>query len=155
MPDPASLETGAPGTVKGQMEQKLARLAAAVSRRRRVVFAVWVVLLVAGGWFSLHQSDHLSGGGWEVPGSPSVRVTDAIQRDFPDLHTPAFTVFVTGGTPADVTARLREAHRIAAADTAVVPGPDRAYVGCRRRDDVERASIVRLCPRSYVGGTRA
>ena len=105
------------------MEQKLARLAAAVSRRRRVVFAVWVVLLVAGGWFSLHQSDHLSGGGWEVPGSPSVRVTDAIQRDFPDLHTPAFTVFVTGGTPADVTARLREAHRIAAADTAVVPGP--------------------------------
>jgi uncharacterized membrane protein YdfJ with MMPL/SSD domain len=104
------------------MEQKLARLAHAVSRRRRVVFAVWVALLAAGGWFSLHQSDHLSGGGWEVPGSPSVRVTDAIQRDFPNLHTPVFTVFVTGRTPAGVTARLRHARRLASADSGVVPG---------------------------------
>ena len=104
------------------VERKLARLADAVSRRRRVVFAVWVALLAAGGWFSLHQSDHLSGGGWEVPGSPSVRVTDAIQRDFPSLHTPVFTVFVTGRTPAAVTARVREARRVASADPGVVPG---------------------------------
>jgi uncharacterized membrane protein YdfJ with MMPL/SSD domain len=104
------------------VERRLARLAAAVSRRRRTVFAVWVALLVAGGWFSLHQSDHLSGGGWEVPGSPSVRVTDAIQHDFPNLTTPVFTVFVTGRTPDAVARRLREARRIAAADSGVAPG---------------------------------
>src|SRR6476469_987360 len=104
------------------MEQKLARLADAVSRRRRVVFAIWVALLASGGWFSLHQSDHLSGGGWEVPGSPSVRITDAIQRDFPSLHTPVFTVFVTGRSPTDVTARVREARRVAAAEAGVTSG---------------------------------
>jgi len=104
------------------VERSLARLAGVVSRRRRVVVAVWVALLASGGWFALHQSDHLSGGGWEVPGSPSVRVTDAIERDFPNLHTPVFTVFVTGRTSADVAARLREARRIAAADPGVVPG---------------------------------
>src|SRR6476661_4200177 len=104
------------------VEQSLARLAGAVARRRRAVFAVWVALLAAGGWFSLHQNDHLSGGGWEVPGSPSIRVADAIQRDFPSLRTPVFTVFVTGRTPADVTARLQEARRTVSTDTAVVAG---------------------------------
>ena len=65
------------------VERSLGRLAGLVSRRRRTVFAVWLVLLAAGGWFSLHQSDHLSGGGWEVPGSPSIRVADAIQPTSP------------------------------------------------------------------------
>ena len=51
------------------VERSLGGSRSAVSRRRRVVFAVWVALLAAGGWFSLHQSDHLSGGGWEVPGA--------------------------------------------------------------------------------------
>ena len=103
--DDASLRSRSGATLGAMVERDLARLATSVSRRRRAVFAVWVALLAAGGWFSLHQSDHLSGGGWEVPGSPSVRVTDAIQRDFPNLHTPVFTVFVTGRTPAAVTAR--------------------------------------------------
>ena len=104
------------------VERSLARLATTVSRRRRTVFAVWVVLLAAGGWFSLHQADHLSGGGWEVPGSPSIRVTDAIQHDFPNLKTPVFTVFVTGRTPADVTARVAAARRIAGTFRGVRPG---------------------------------
>jgi uncharacterized membrane protein YdfJ with MMPL/SSD domain len=104
------------------VERSLARLATTVSRRRRAVFAAWVVLLAAGGWFSLHQADHLSGGGWEVPGSPSIRVTDAIQHDFPSLKTPVFTVFVTGRTPADVTTRIAGARRIAGAFQGVRPG---------------------------------
>ena len=96
-----------------------------------------------GGWFSLHQSDHLSGGGWEVPGSPSVRVTDAIQRDFPSLHTPVFTVFVTGRTPAAVTARLRETRRVALVD----PGVDSGRVV---RLDGGRAALLTL---SYRGAS--
>jgi len=91
------------------VEQSLARLAGLVSRRRRTVFAVWLVLLVAGGWFSLHQNDFLSGGGWEVPGSPSLRVADTIEHDFPNVTTPVFTVFVQGG---DVRRRVAEVRRI-------------------------------------------
>ena len=58
----------------------LARTADAVSRRRRAVVAVWLVLLAGGGWFALHQADHLSGGGWDVPGSPSLRVSALLDR---------------------------------------------------------------------------
>ena len=91
------------------VEHSLARLAGLVSRRRRTVFAIWVVLLAAGGWFSLHQSDFLSGGGWEVPGSPSLRVAGTLQRDFPSVTTPTFTVFVQGG---DVRSRVDQVLRI-------------------------------------------
>jgi uncharacterized membrane protein YdfJ with MMPL/SSD domain len=91
------------------VERSLARLAAVVSRRRRAVFAVWLALLAAGGWFSLHQNDFLSGGGWEVPGSPSLRVADAVEHDFPSVTTPVFTVFIQGG---DVHRRVADVRRI-------------------------------------------
>jgi uncharacterized membrane protein YdfJ with MMPL/SSD domain len=92
------------------VESALARLAGVVSRRRRVVVATWLVLLVAGGWFSLHQNDHLSGGGWEVPGSPSVRVVDALD-EFPGVTPPAFMVLVTD--PQGLRAHLQRARRLA------------------------------------------
>ena len=62
-------------------ERFLGGLATVVSRRRRAVVAVWLALLAAGGWFSLHQSDHLSGGGWEGGGPvtiASARASSAI-----------------------------------------------------------------------------
>ncbi|HZR96305.1 MAG TPA: MMPL family transporter [Gaiellaceae bacterium] len=77
------------------IERGLSRLADAVSRRRRAVFAVWIALLAGGAWFSLHQSDHLSGGGWEVPGSASIRVVDAVERDFPQSQPPTFLVLAS------------------------------------------------------------
>src|ERR1700756_2472139 len=81
-------------TLESMVERSLGRLAGFVSRRRRRVFAVWLVLLRAGGWFSLHQNDFLSGGGWEVPGSPSLRVASSVEHDFPSVTTPVFTVFI-------------------------------------------------------------
>jgi uncharacterized membrane protein YdfJ with MMPL/SSD domain len=101
------------------VERSLGQLAGLVSHRRRTVFAVWVVLLAAGGWFSLHQSDHLSGGGWEVPGSPSIQVADAIQQNWPNAIPPAFTVFVTG---RDARARVAEVRRVVATQPGVRPG---------------------------------
>src|SRR5438270_1672670 len=94
-------------------ERFLGGLATVVSRRRRAVFAVWLALLAAGGWFSLHQSDHLSGGGWEVPGSASLRVADALD-EFPGVTSPAFLVFVTNRNgPRD---RLQQVSRLVAGD---------------------------------------
>src|SRR5919197_3985373 len=89
----------------GAMARLLARLADAASRRRRIVIGAWLALLVAGGWFSLHQSERLSGGGWEVPGSASVRVSDALDS-FPSFSNPALSVLVTGRSPAAVRDRL-------------------------------------------------
>jgi RND superfamily putative drug exporter len=122
------------------IERFLAGLATTVSRRRRAVVLVWLSLIAAGGWFSLHQNDHLSGGGWEVPGSASIRVADEIKSDFPKANAPAFTVFVQGG---DVRARLDQVRRLVAADRKVVPG--RAVV-------VDRGNAA-LLPLAYVGET--
>jgi uncharacterized membrane protein YdfJ with MMPL/SSD domain len=101
------------------VELALARLAGLVSRRRRVVVVIWFALLVAGGWFSLHQNDHLSGGGWEVPGSASVRVADALDS-FPGVTPPAFIVLVTD--PAGPRASLRRARLLAAREPDVRAG---------------------------------
>ncbi len=96
------------------LEGSLGRLAGIVSKRRRAVFAAWLALLVGGAWFSLHQSDHLSGGGWEVPGSPSMQVADALD-DFPQVTPSAFIVFVTG-TPPAVRERLSAAAQVVRRD---------------------------------------
>jgi RND superfamily putative drug exporter len=122
------------------IERTLAGLATTVSKRRRAIVLVWLALIAAGGWFSLHQNDHLSGGGWEVPGSASIRVADAIKGDFPAAKAPAFTVFVRGG---DTQARLAAVRRLVADDRSVVPG--RAVIV-----DHGRAALL---PLAYVGKT--
>ena len=87
------------------VEAALAGLARGVSRRRRAVIAVWLALLAGGAWFSLHQTSHLSGGGWEVPGSQSIRVSKLLDS-FPGVTPPTFTFFVTGSSPAAVRTRV-------------------------------------------------
>jgi uncharacterized membrane protein YdfJ with MMPL/SSD domain len=112
------------------MESALGRLADLVSRRRRAVVAGWLVLLAVGGWFSLHQSDRLSGGGWEVPGSPSIVVSNAV-GDFPGVTPPAFTVLITGRTTADVRRRLRETAPVLRIDATLRAGQPRYLDGGR------------------------
>ncbi len=107
-----------------EVESRLGRLATAVSRHRRAVIAVWLALLAAGGWFSLHQSDRLSGGGWEVPGSASLQTAGVLDR-FPGVTPPAFTLLVTGA-PAAVRARLAEVAPRVRRDSSVRLGRPRA-----------------------------
>jgi uncharacterized membrane protein YdfJ with MMPL/SSD domain len=126
------------------MASLLARLADAASRRRGLVVAVWLALLVAGGWFSLHQSDRLSGGGWEVPGSASVRVSDALDT-FPDFSNPALSVLVTGRSAAAVQQRLAAVRAETARDPNLRPNRPRLFAGGR----------AALLPVTYVGPTGA
>jgi uncharacterized membrane protein YdfJ with MMPL/SSD domain len=58
------------------------RLAAFLGRRRRWVVAAWVAILLCALPFAAKQTDHLTGGGFDVPGSQSMAVSDALQRDF-------------------------------------------------------------------------
>ncbi|HEU4450934.1 MAG TPA: MMPL family transporter [Gaiellaceae bacterium] len=91
------------------MEAALARLAAAVSRRRRLVAGAWLLLLLASGWFSLHQGDRLSGGGWDVPGSEAVRGTELLER-FPAHDGVRFAVLVESPSPELTRAGVRRAQ---------------------------------------------
>src|SRR5919206_2736217 len=124
------------------MASLLARLADAARRRWRFVIAIWLALLVAGGWFSLHQSDRLSGGGWDVPGSASVRVSDTLDT-FPSFSSPALSVLVTGRSPAAVQRRLAAVRATTARDPNLRPDRPRLLAG-------GRAALV---PVTYVGPT--
>ncbi len=57
-------------------------LAGFLGRRRRWVLAVWLVLVVAALPFAAKQTEHLSGGGFDVPGSQSEKVSEALQHEF-------------------------------------------------------------------------
>src|SRR5919108_231826 len=124
------------------MATLLARLAEAASRRRRLVIGVWLALLVGVSWFSLHQSDRLSGGGWDVPGSSSVRVADELDT-FPSFSSPALSILVTGRSRAAVLERLAAARATAARDPALHPKRPHLFDGGR----------AALLPVTYVGPT--
>src|SRR5438552_12362204 len=126
-----------------RMATLVARLADAASRRRRLVVGAWLALLLAGGWFSLHQSSHLSGGGWDVPGSASVRVGDALDS-FPSFSSPALSVLVTGRSSAAVRERLAAVRAPTARDPNLKPDRPRFFVGGR----------AALLPVTYTGPTR-
>ena len=58
------------------------RLERLVSRRRRVVLIVWVVIVVVSVPFASRQTENLTGGGFETVGSGSQIVSDALVDDF-------------------------------------------------------------------------
>ena len=64
------------------MRDGMNRLAAVLGRRRRWVVAIWVAILVCALPFAMKQTDHLTGGGFDVPGSQSQAVSEALQDDF-------------------------------------------------------------------------
>jgi RND superfamily putative drug exporter len=57
-----------------------------VARRRRVVLAVWAVLLLASVPFAARETKYLTAGGFEVPGSQSLAVAQELSR-FPGVQT--------------------------------------------------------------------
>jgi uncharacterized membrane protein YdfJ with MMPL/SSD domain len=75
------------------MRAAMDRLERFVTRRRRLVLGVWIVLVVAAVPFAAQQTKHLTAGGFEVPGSGSQAVSSALKR-FPGVQTePLILVF--------------------------------------------------------------
>src|SRR3954447_17531367 len=72
------------GSAKGGMavQHFMLRLERALARRRWFVLGAWVALLLAAVPFAARQGEHLTGGGFGVPGSQSREVMDALDRDF-------------------------------------------------------------------------
>jgi RND superfamily putative drug exporter len=64
------------------MRDGMNRLAGVLGRRRRWVVAIWVAIVVCALPFAARQTEHLTGGGFDVPGSQSLAVSEAVQRDF-------------------------------------------------------------------------
>ena len=62
------------------MQAAMDRLASFLERRRWLVLGAWLVLLLAAAPFAAKQTDHLTSGGFEVPGSQSQIVDRNLER---------------------------------------------------------------------------
>jgi RND superfamily putative drug exporter len=57
-------------------------LAGFLGRRRKLVVAAWVLIVLLALPFAMKQTDHLTGGGFDVPGSQSMKVSESLQDEF-------------------------------------------------------------------------
>ncbi len=64
------------------MRDSMNRLSGVLGRRRRWVLAAWVAIVLLALPFAARQTEHLTGGGFDVPGSQSKQVSEALQADF-------------------------------------------------------------------------
>ncbi|HEX8123590.1 MAG TPA: MMPL family transporter [Solirubrobacteraceae bacterium] len=90
------------------------RLDAFLRRHRAVVLGLWLVALVAAVPFAAKQSDHLTGGGFGVPGSQSKAVEDRLKADFPGAERTSLAAVVRpakDASAADLRAALRRLDR--------------------------------------------
>ena len=94
----------------------MGRLAGFVERRRLFVLGVWVVLLLVAAPFAARQSDHLTNGGFEVPGSQSHVVDRNLER-FEGAQREYLAVLLAkreGADAADVRRQIERVDTIAA-----------------------------------------
>src|SRR5215210_6897861 len=92
------------------------RLGAFLERRRWLVVGAWVLLLLAAAPFAAKQTENLTGGGFNVPGSGSQAVDDTLDR-FAGAQKESLAVVLAqrpGATPADVRGQIDRTDRIAA-----------------------------------------
>jgi RND superfamily putative drug exporter len=100
-------------------------LAGFLGRRRRLVVAAWVLIVVLAFPFAMQQTDHLTGGGFDVPGSQSMKVSESLQDEF--------------GSQADgISVVLKAAPGASAAERSAAVG--------RLQDEVAKLDDVTLPP---------
>ncbi|HEU4461624.1 MAG TPA: MMPL family transporter [Solirubrobacterales bacterium] len=64
------------------MRDAMRSLAGFLGRRRRWVVAAWVLIVLVALPFAAKQTEHLTGGGFDVPGSQSMAVSESLQENF-------------------------------------------------------------------------
>ncbi|MGN6257233.1 MAG: MMPL family transporter [Solirubrobacterales bacterium] len=117
------------------------RLAQFLGRRRRWVLAAWVLVVVLALPFASKQTDHLTGGGFDVPGSQSMKVSESLQEDF---GSQADGIAVVLKAAPDATAAQRDAalarvrSQVATLDEVTLP----PAVAARARRELQRRDVV-------------
>ncbi len=116
------------------------RLSGSLRRHRWLVFTCWLLALVPSVALALTQSDNLTGGGFDVAGSQSLRVQYELEDHYPQLGSSPLALVAApraDATYADMTAAVRQLEQAAreVPNLEVVPNPvqpapapDRPYV---------------------------
>ncbi|MBA3865650.1 MAG: MMPL family transporter [Solirubrobacterales bacterium] len=123
------------------------RLAGVIGRRRRLVVGIWVLIVVCALPFAARQTEHLSGGGFDVPGSQSKQVSDALQRDFGSQADGISLILKAqaGASPADRAAAVDRVRReVATIDEVTLP----PATALRARRELQRTGTAVLPLRS-------
>jgi uncharacterized membrane protein YdfJ with MMPL/SSD domain len=129
------------------MRDSMTKLAGFLGRRRRLVLVAWIAVLAFALPIASHQTDHLTGGGFDVPGSQSKAVSDALERDF-SSNADGITVLLqaepssTAGQRAVAIGRVR---RVVAELDRVTLSP---LVARRAEIQLQRTGIAMLPLRS-------
>jgi uncharacterized membrane protein YdfJ with MMPL/SSD domain len=99
-------------------------LAQFLGRRRRLVVGAWVLIVLLALPFASKQTDHLTGGGFDVPGSQSMKVSESLQDEF-GSQADGITVVLKaapGATAAERDAAVaRVQEQVAGLDDVTLP----------------------------------
>jgi len=121
------------------MRDFMVKLAGFLGGHRHWVLAGWVVVVAVALPISMHQTDHLTGGGFDVPGSESKAVSDALKSEFGDESGNMAVLLqaeagADGAQRAAAVARVRKA--VAGLDEVSLPPATvhRAELALRRSD---------------------
>lgn len=130
------------GEIAGRqaIQQFMMRLSASLRRHRWLVFLCWLLTLVPSVALALTQSNHLTGGGFDVAGSQSLHVQYQLEDHYPQLGASPLALVAApraDATYADMTgavAQLQQAAQqvpsieVVPIPTQPPPAPDRPYV---------------------------
>lgn len=127
------------------MQRAADKLGAILERRRFVVVGAWLVLLIAALPFAARQTEHLTSGGFTVPGSGSEAVDRALER-FEQAQGESLAVVLAqrpDASAADVRREIDRVDRVAAR----MPGaelPDRVEAAAKREAGTSPISALPL-----------
>jgi uncharacterized membrane protein YdfJ with MMPL/SSD domain len=127
------------------MKDAMNRLAQFLGRRRRLVVAAWVLIVVLALPFASKQTEHLTGGGFDVPGSQSMKVSEAVQEQFGSQADGISVVLkaAPGATAAERDAAVARVRKeVATLDDVVLP--PKVAAGARRQLQQQDVVLVPL-----------
>ncbi len=102
------------------MRGAMVKLSALVGRRRWIVIGAWLAVVAVAVPLASRQTEDLTGGGFDVPGSQSQAVSEALAADYPERQNGAVSVVIEAEPGTDAAQAQAATDRVAAA-VAEVP----------------------------------
>jgi uncharacterized membrane protein YdfJ with MMPL/SSD domain len=131
------------------MRDAMRSMAGFLGRRRKLVVAAWVLVVLLALPFAAKQTDHLTGGGFDVPGSQSMKVSESLQDEFGDRADGIGVVLqaAPGASAAERSAAVtRVREEVATLDDVTLP----PAVAAQARRQLQGTDVVLVPLRSNL-----